>query len=66
MDDDIVHSNDSMETLHKNFNIEASVCRCTMRGKVYFQLYVLARSMDQFIETVRPYIHPNYAYKILA
>jgi len=52
------------EAVKENFDIEMSVCRCTMRGKVYYQLYVLSKSMERFIETVRPYIHSDYAYKI--
>lgn len=47
-----------------NFGIETSVCRCQMRGKLYYQLYVLSKSMDRFIETVKPYMHSDYAYKI--
>ena len=49
--------------LRQNFGIEVSVCRNQMRGKVYYELYVLSKSMDCFIETVRPHVHPNYAYK---
>lgn len=52
------------KTVKRHFNIEMSVCRCTMRGKVYYQLYVLSKSMKRFIETVRPYIHSDFAYKI--
>ena len=47
-----------------NFDIEMSICRCQMRGKMYYRLYVPSRSMNRFIETVRPHIHANYAYKI--
>jgi hypothetical protein len=54
------------ETLEKNFGIYVSVCKCTMRNKVYYQLYVLSKSMNRFIEVVRPYIHKNYAYKIFS
>lgn len=52
------------ETVRQNFGIETSVCKCQMRGKVYYQLYVLSKSMNKFIETVKPYIHSDYAYKI--
>ena len=52
-------------TVRQNFGIEMSVCKCQMRGKMYYRLYVLSKSMHRFIETVRPFIHPNYAYKIL-
>ena len=53
------------KVVKNNFGIETSVCRCQMRGKVYYQLYVLSKSMDSFIKTVTPYIHPDYKYKIL-
>ena len=52
------------ETLRQNFNIEVSVCKCRMRGKMYYRLYVLSRSMNLFIETIRPYVHKDFAYKI--
>lgn len=54
------------EVLRTNFGIEVSVCRNKMREKVYYELYVLSRSMKRFIEIVRPYVHGDYAYKILA
>lgn len=50
--------------VRQNFDIEMSVCRCQMRGKMYYRLYVLSKSMRRFIEVVRPYIHTDYAYKI--
>lgn len=52
------------KAVRRNFGIEMSVCRCQMRGKMYYRLYVPARSMTLFVETVRPYMHENYAYKI--
>lgn len=52
------------ETLYANFGIKVSVCKCQMRGKMYYRLYVLSESMDCFVETIRPYVHENYAYKI--
>ena len=54
------------EILKKNFGLEVSICRCAMRNKVYYQLYVPTKSMERFMEVVRPFIHENYAYKILA
>lgn len=50
----------------KNFNVEVSVCRNQMRGKVYYELYILSKSMHRFIDIVKPHINHNYAYKILA
>lgn len=52
-------------TLQQNFGIDVSVCRNLMRGKVYYELYVLSKSMERFIEAVQPYIHKDYSYKIL-
>lgn len=46
------------------FNIKMSVCKCQMRGKMYYQLYVPSKSMEKFIEIVKPYIHQDYAYKV--
>lgn len=54
------------KTLKNNFNVNVSVCRCQMRGTVYYQLYILSTSMNRFIELIRPYIHKEFAYKILA
>ena len=52
------------KTVAQNFGIEMSVCRCQMRGKMYYRLYVPSKYMGPFIKIVKPYIHPNYAYKI--
>ena len=52
------------DTVKRHFDIDMSVCRCQMRGKMYYQLYVPSRSMQQFINIVKPYIHSDYAYKI--
>lgn len=52
------------EAIAQNFGIEVSVCRNQMRNKVYYELYVLSKSMNRFIDLIRPYIHENYAYKI--
>ena len=51
--------------LRDNFGIEVSVCRNSMRGKVYYELYVLSKSMEQFVDIVRPHMHQTFAYKIL-
>ncbi len=52
------------ETLRDNFDIEVNVARCVMRKKVYWQLYVPRRSMNHFVDLVRPYIQPCFLYKI--
>lgn len=52
------------ETLQENFGIKVSVCKCQMRGKMYYRLYVYSESMNCFVKTIRPHIHKNYTYKI--
>jgi len=52
------------EVLWENFQINASVCKSRMRGKVYYRLYIWSESMDRFIEVVRPFIHKTFEYKI--
>lgn len=54
------------DTLKINFDLSVSVCRCKMRGMVYYQLYVPSVSMENFISLVRPHMHEVFAYKILA
>lgn len=44
------------QAVKQNFQIEMSVTKCRMRGKMYYRL---------FVKTVRPYIHSNFTYKIL-
>ena len=50
--------------LRKNFKLDVRVCRCQMRGKVNYRLYVVSKSMDDFIGLIRPYIQPCFQYKI--
>ena len=52
------------KTLDANFGIKVSVCKCQMRNKMYYRLYVLSSSMDRFIKIIKPYIHPLFNYKI--
>ena len=52
------------ETLKLNFDLDVSVARCQMRGKVRYRLYVKSKSMERFIQTVRPHIDPSLQYKI--
>ena len=51
--------------VRKNFRISMSVCRCQMRGKMYYRLYVRSESMPRFTKIVRPFINPTFAYKIV-
>lgn len=50
--------------LLRNFGIKSSVHKTTMRGKPYPRLFVLSASTDEFLEQVRPYIQPCFAYKL--
>lgn len=52
------------KVLLENFGVQASVSRCSMRGKVYPRLYVRSAGMNRFIDIVKPYVHPVFRYKI--
>jgi hypothetical protein len=52
------------ETLKRNFDLDVSVARSLMRGKVRYRLYVRSGSMKRFIELVKPFINPSFSYKI--
>lgn len=52
------------EMLLKNFGIFARVHKSTMRGRVYYRLYIEARSTERFFKTISPYIRPSFRYKI--
>ena len=52
------------DVLLKNFGIFTRVHQSTMRGKVYFRLYIEAKSTERFFEIVSPYIHPSFTYKL--
>lgn len=52
------------DTLLENFGIKVSVCKCKMREKMYYRLYVLSESMNSFVEIIHPFVHENFAYKI--
>ncbi|MBI2010317.1 MAG: hypothetical protein HYS86_04050 [Candidatus Chisholmbacteria bacterium] len=47
-----------------NFGLKVKIHRSTMRGKVYFRLYVSAESMGEFIRLISPHILPCFEYKI--
>lgn len=51
-------------SLRENFNLDVRVCKCRMRGKLRFRLYITSASMETFISIVTPYINPCFAYKI--
>jgi len=52
------------DALRENFNLNATICKCKMRGKIRFRLYITSSSMDSFIRLVKPYINSCFRYKI--
>jgi len=54
-----------VRALSKNFNLDIRVCRCQMRGKLYFRLYVTSKSMDIFMKLVEPYVQKCFNYKLV-
>ncbi len=48
-----------------NFDLDVRVCRYTMRGKLYFCLYVTSKSMDRFMQIVEPYVQKCFHYKLV-
>lgn len=52
------------KAMKTNFGLEVSVNKCTMRGKLYYKLYVTSSSMPKFIQLVKPFIAPCFSYKI--
>lgn len=52
-------------TLRMNFDLDVRVCRCLMRGKLRFRLYVTSRSMDKFMRLIEPYIQECFYYKLV-
>jgi len=52
------------KTLRENFNLDVRVCKCRMRGKLRFRLYITSQSMENFIGLVKPYIQKCFEYKI--
>lgn len=52
-------------TLYANFGLDARVCKCQMRGKMYFSLYIVSKSMDKFMQIIEPYIQRCFHYKLV-
>lgn len=50
--------------LQDNFGVKISVTRCKMRGKYYPRLYIWSESMEKFVDTIKPFVHPIFKYKI--
>jgi hypothetical protein len=53
------------DALQKNFKLDVRVCRCLMRGKLYFRLYVVSKSMEKFMQIIEPHMQKCFNYKIL-
>lgn len=51
--------------LGKNFDLDIRVCRCLMRGKLYFRLYVTSKSMGKFMQLIEPYMQQCFHYKLV-
>lgn len=51
--------------LHANFGLDVRVCKCTMRGKQFFRLYVVSQSMNCFMNLIDPYIRKCFFYKVV-
>lgn len=52
------------EILKDNFGLNVSVNQSTMRGKIYPRIYIKSESMKDFIDMIKPHIHPVFNYKI--
>lgn len=52
------------EALRENFNLDARVCKCQMRGKIRYRLYITSSSMSHFISLIKSYVNPCFEYKI--
>lgn len=53
------------DALLENFGIKVSICKCQMRSKMYYRLYVLSESMNRFMKTIEPFVHREFAYKTI-
>lgn len=50
--------------LRENFDLDVRIHKCTMRGKLYYKLYIASASMKHFAKLIEPYISSCFAYKI--
>ena len=48
------------DALKSRFDLSASV----HKDKIYFKLYIQARSVDRFLKLIQPYVHRDLVYKI--
>ena len=49
-----------VQALKDNFEIDATI----QKNNSYYILYIRSKSAQLFLDLVRPYIHPCFAYKI--
>ena len=52
-------------TLRVNFDLDIRVCKCQMRGKMYYCLYVTSKSMNKFMQIIEPYMQRCFHYKLV-
>lgn len=52
------------EALKENFDLDVRVCKCRMRDKIRYRLYITSPSMAHFVGLIKPYINPCFRYKI--
>jgi hypothetical protein len=51
--------------LFQIYGLDVRVCRCQMRGKLYFRLYVTSKSMPAFMDIITPYMQKCFEYKLV-
>ena len=49
-----------VQALKDNFDIDATI----QKQRSQYILYIRSKSMNRFVDLVRPYIHPCFDYKI--
>ena len=53
-----------VDTLDKNFRIEATIQKTKMRGKQRYRLYIGKNGRNNFERLIRPYIVKSFRYKL--
>ena len=49
-----------VQALKDNFDIDSTI----QKQRSQYRLYIRSKSMNRFVDLVRPYIHPCFDYKI--
>lgn len=47
------------------YALDVRVCRCVMRGILYFRLYITSKSMKTFMRLIEPHMHKCFQYKLV-